>query len=147
MADFLLTVGCDGLSHFDKACRQLVSGRISSGVTIVLSDFLFKEGYEGALRRLVGANYDLYVIQVLSPQEIEPDLAGDLKLVDIEDADTAEITISSALIKYYKRNLAAYCSELKGLCTARGAAYVRATSSDSVELLVLDYLRRVGLLR
>lgn len=147
MAELLLTTECDGFSDFEKACRDVAAGRIGTGVTIVISDFLFKQGYESALRRLIGARYDLYVIQVLSPQEIEPDLAGDLKLLDIEDADLAEITVSSALIKYYKRNLAAYCNELKDFCSGRGAVYVQANSADSVETLVLNYLRRIQLLR
>ncbi len=147
MAELLLTTECDSFSDFEKACRDVAAGRIGTGVTIVISDFLFKQGYESALRRLIGARYDLYVIQVLSPQEIEPDLAGDLKLLDIEDADLAEITVSSALIKYYKRNLAAYCNELKDFCSGRGAVYVQANSADSVETLVLNYLRRIQLLR
>ena len=39
---------------------------------------------------------DVYVIHVLSAEEIEPDLQGDLRLVDCEDADVAEITVSGA---------------------------------------------------
>jgi len=147
MADFLLTADCDGPSLFEKSCRQLAAGRIGSGVTIVLSDFLFKESYDSGLRRLIGRHYDLYVIQVLSAQELSPDLSGELKLIDIEDADIAEITVSGALMKYYKRNLNAYCNELKDFCTRRDAVYVLANSVDSVELLVLNYLRRIRLLR
>ena len=147
MAELLLTTECDGFSDFEKACHDVAAGRIGSGVTIVISDFLFKQGYDAALRRLIGARYDLYVIQVLSPQEISPELTGDLKLLDIEDMDAAEITVSSALIKYYKRNLAAYCSELRDFCRHRDAAYVQANSADSVEALVLNYLRRIQLLR
>jgi len=147
MTEMLLTAECDGSSDFEKTCRDVAAGRIGSGVTIVISDFLFKQGYENALRRLIGARYDLYVIQVLSPQEISPELAGDLKLLDVEDADLAEITVSFALLKYYKRNLAAYCTELSDFCTHRGAIYVRANSADSIESLVLNYLRRVQLLR
>jgi uncharacterized protein (DUF58 family) len=147
MAELLLTTDCDGFSDFEKSCKDVAVGRIGSGVTIVISDFLFKQGYEAALRRLIGARYDLYVIQVLSPQEVSPELAGDLKLLDIEDADAAEITVSSTLVKYYQRNLAAYCNELRDFCTHRGAVYVRANSADSVESLVLNYLRRIHLLR
>jgi hypothetical protein len=147
MADFLLTAGCDGPSHFEKTCRQLSSGRIGSGINIVLSDFLYKENYDSALRRLIGRYYDLYVIQVLSAQELSPELSGELKLIDIEDTDMAEITVSSALMKYYKRNLNAYCNELKDFCTRRGAVYVLSNSADSVESLVLNYLRRIRLLR
>ncbi len=147
MAEFLLLSECDGISNFESACRQLAAGRIGSGVMIVLSDFLFKEGYNSGLRRLIGRQYDLYVIQVLSAQELSPKLAGDLKLIDIEDADAADITVSAALMKYYKRNLTAYCNELKDFCARRGAVYVLASSADSVEALVLNYLRRIRLLR
>ncbi len=147
MAECLLTTECDGLLNFDNSCRQLAAGRIGSGVMIVLSDFLFKEGYDSGLRRLIGRQYDLYAIQVLCPQELSPDLSGELKLIDIEDADAAEITVSAALSKYYKRNLTAYCNELKDFCTRRGAVYVLANSADSVESLVLNYLRRIRLLR
>jgi uncharacterized protein (DUF58 family) len=147
MAECLLTTECDGLSNFDDACRQLAAGRFGSGVMVVLSDFLFKEGYDSGLRRLIGRQYDLYAIQVLCPQELSPNLSGELKLIDIEDADAAEITVSAALSKYYKRNLTAYCNELKDFCTSRGAVYVLANSADSVESLVLNYLRRIRLLR
>ena len=147
MAECLLATDCDGISNFDDACRQLAAGRIGSGVMIVLSDFLFKEGYDSGLRRLIGRQYDLYAIQVLCPQELSPDLSGELKLIDIEGADAAEITVSAALSKYYKRNLTAYCNELKDFCTSRGAVYVLANSADSVESLVLNYLRRIRLLR
>lgn len=69
---------------------------------IVLNDFLFKEGYDAALRRLIGRQCDLCVIQGLTPQDILPDFGGDLKLIDIEDADVAEITASAAPAKYYR---------------------------------------------
>ncbi len=147
MAEYLLTTEFEGFSHFDNACRQLVSNRAGSGIMIVLSDFLFKEGYDSGLRRLIGRQYDLYAIQVLSREELTPGLTGDLKLLDIEDADTSEITVSSALLKYYKRNLNAFCNELKDFCRQRGAVYVLANSADSVESLVLNYLRRIRLLR
>ena len=147
IAELLLDAECDGMTDFDNVCKQLAASQASSGIMIIISDFFFKEGYESAMKRIIGRGYDLYAIQVLSPQEFEPEMAGDLKLIDIEDADVAEVTISNALIKYYKKNLSAYCNELKEFCVKRGASYVPARSSDSVELLVLNYLRRVRLLR
>lgn len=147
MAEFLLDAPCEGLSRFEKACRQVVANRIGSGVMIVLSDFLFKEGFQDGLRRLVSGRYDLYAIQMLSPQELRPDLSGDLKLLDVEDDDEAEVTISAALLDYYKRALAAYCNDLKAFCRSHGATYVLTDSGQPVEPLMLNYLRRRGLLR
>jgi len=146
LAEFLLTGEPGGVSDFDKACRQVVNARAGRGVMVVLSDFLFKSGFDQGLRRLISRSYDLFVVQVLSPQELEPELTGDLKLVDMEDGDQAEITISAPLLKYYKKNLAAYCNELKDFCSHRGARYVLARTSDSTESVVLNALRRGGLL-
>ena len=147
LAEFLLAGSAEGPSFFDKACRQMVAGRMGSGLMIVLSDFLFKEGFTDGLRRLISRKYDLYVVQVLGPQELEPEFSGDLRLVDVEDDDMAEVTLSAALLSYYKKNLTAYCNELKGFCTSRGATYPLANSADPVEALVLNYLRRIGMLR
>jgi uncharacterized protein (DUF58 family) len=147
MADYLLTARAGGHSNFAMTAKQLSSGRIGSGITIVLSDYFFKDGYEEGLRRLISPEYDLYVIQVLCNQEMSPDITGELKLIDVEDDDIAEVTVNAALLKYYKRNLEAYCSELKEFCIRRGAEYVLANAADSVESLVLNYLRRIHLLR
>ena len=147
MAEFLLNAESDGPSRFEKACKQLAAGRIGTGLMIVVSDFLFKEGYEEALRRLVSRHYDLYCIQMLSPQELNPPLQGDLRLIDVEDLDDAEVTMSAALLDYYKKNLAAYCNALQAFCRRRGATYALTNSAEPVEPLMLNYLRRRGLLR
>ena len=146
MAEFLLAQEPEGESRFEKAAKQVAADRLGSGVTVVLSDFLFKEGFEQGLKRLVSDRYDLAAIQVLSPQERRPDLSGDLKLVDVEDADTSEVTVSGALLKYYERTLAAFCNSLKDFCMRRGAVYVLTDSAQPVDKLVLEQLRRRQLL-
>jgi len=147
LAEFLLTVECRGTGAFDKACKQVVHDRMGSGVVVVLSDILFKEGYEEGLKRLLGRQYDVFVIQVLSPQEQHPTLSGDLKLVDIEDGDTAEITVNAALLKYYQRTLSAYCNGIQQFCLRHGAGYVLSGSDASPERLTLNTLRKTGLLK
>ncbi len=146
MAEFLLSTDAEGESDFNRSSRHIASSQTASGVMIVVSDFLLKEGFEEGLRRLIGRRNELYVIQLLSPQELAPDFSGDLKLVDVEDGDTSEITLSGALLDYYKRTLDAYCNDLKGFCTRRGAAYTLVSSGDSPERLVLTHLRNNGLL-
>ena len=56
------------------------------GIVVLISDLMDKNGYEAALRYLVSQRVDVYVIHVLSQEEIDPDVKGDLKLVDCEDA-------------------------------------------------------------
>ena len=44
-------------------------------------------------------------------------------------------------------DLAAYCSELKAFCRRRGATYALMNSGERIEPFILNYLRRIGLLR
>ena len=144
---FLGDVEADGSGNMSGACRQFAIRHPQRGVVLVLSDFMDKGGYETGLRYLIGRHYDLYCIQMLSPEEIEPTLAGDLRLVDVEDEDTAEVTISRALINRYKQNLSDYCQQLRDFCTRRGVSYMFTSTQVPFDQLVLSYLRKRGLLR
>ena len=117
------------------------------GVAIVLSDFLDKDGYEGGLRYLASRNLDVYAIQILSDEEVNPPYTGDLKLTDLEDGDEAEITISAPLLARYQATLAAYRGALNAFCTRRGMSYYFTSNQVPFEKLVLGYLRTRGLVR
>src|SRR5690606_11528931 len=88
-----------GAARFTEGCKRIALTRRGKGVMVVLSDMFIKEGYETGLRLLVGHGYDLFCIHVLSPQDVDPSIGGDLRLKDVEDGDTAEITISAPLLK------------------------------------------------
>jgi hypothetical protein len=135
-----------GTSDLAAACKRFALANRRKGVCVVLSDFFDKGGYENGLRYVAGGNYDLFCVQTLAPQEIEPDLQGDLKLKDIEDDDEAEVSITQPLIKQYKATLNAYCLALKDYVTRRGGTYLFTSTAVPFDTLVLNYLRERGLL-
>ena len=147
LASWICSLRPDGGSNFTDACTRIALSRRGKGVMIVLSDFFIKEGYEDGLRLLMGRGYDVFCLQVLSPQEIEPDITGDLRLRDVEDADHAEVTISAPLLKRYKANLAAYRDQLRAFCARRDMTLLTVRSDTPIDVLLLDYLRRRGVLR
>ncbi len=147
MGEWLCRLHAAGSSDFSEHAKRVALTRQGKGVMVVLSDFMFKEGYERGLRYLVGRGYDLVLIQVLSPQEVEPSLGGDLRLRDVEDGDRAEVTITAPLLKRYKANLQAYCDGLASFCARREIAYLRVQSDLDIDVLLLDYLRTRGVLR
>jgi uncharacterized protein (DUF58 family) len=146
MIDFIQKLEPSGASHFTESCRKFALQHRQKGVCLVLSDFFIKEGFEAGLRYVAGGKYDLFCVQTLSPQEIEPDLQGDLKLRDIEDDDMAEVSITQPLVKQYKANLNAYCLALKDFVTRRGGTYLFTSTAVPFDTLVLNYLRERGLL-
>lgn len=136
-----------GATSFQDSCRQIALARSGKGVMIIFSDFLFKEGYEQGLRYLAGRGFDVVCVQVLSPQELDPTITGDLRLRDAEDGDRAEITVSGPLLKRYRATLAAYCDELRQFCGSRDMMHIAVPSDTPIETLLLDHLRRRGVLR
>ena len=146
MIDFVEKLKPGGPSHLAEACKKFALGHRQKGVCVVLSDFFDKGGYEDGLRYVAGGKYDLFCVQCLAPQEIEPDLQGDLKLRDIEDDDMAEVSIAQPLLKQYKSNLNAYCLSLKDYVTRRGGTYLFTSTAVPFDTLVLNYLRERGLL-
>ena len=117
------------------------------GILVLITDLMDKAGYESALRYLLAQQMDVYVIQVLSQEEVEPELKGDLRLVDCEDSDVAEITVSRPLLDRYKRTLAAFVDGAREFSTRRGMSYLLANTNVPIETLVGNYLRRRGLVR
>jgi uncharacterized protein (DUF58 family) len=117
------------------------------GVVVLISDLMDKNGFEAGLRYLVAQQMDVYVIQVLSQEELEPDVKGDLKLVDCEDQDEAEISVSAPLLARYKATLNAFTSGAKEFCAKRGMNYLLANNQTPVKDLIANYLRRRGLVR
>ena len=147
LMDFLKKLEPAGPSDLRQALRTFSLKCSGKGIVVLLSDMMDKGGYEEALRYLVARQLDIYVIQILSQEEIEPPVVGDLKLTDIEDDDVAEVTVSGPLLKRYKQNLAAYRAALHEFCTRRGVSYLFTSNQVPFDRLVLTYLRQRGLVR
>ncbi len=147
IVQYLDRLEASGNSDLTSAAREFAIRHAGKGVVVVISDFLDKRGYQDALRYLLARNMDIYVIHILSQEEVEPDLVGDLRLVDAEDDEMAEVTMSAPLLKRYKDTLNAFVGGLKEWCTSRGITYIFTTNQHPFDKLVLNYLRQRGLVK
>ncbi len=132
-----------------RGCRDFAMERRLSGIVVFISDFFDRSGFESALRYLLsgGSQSEVFVLHILAPQEIEPAIAGDLKLVDLEDGVEADVSISAPLLKSYRRNLESFRAGIKEFATRRGMNYAFSSTAVPFQSLILDYLRARGLLR
>jgi uncharacterized protein (DUF58 family) len=129
-----------GVKHFCLRNR-------GKGIVVLLSDLMDKQGFEAGLKMLATQEMDVYVLHLLAPEELEPDLKGDLQLVDCEDQDVADITVSRPLLDRYQRTLAAFVASARECCTRRGMHYLLVRTGTPLETLVAGYLRQRGLVR
>jgi uncharacterized protein (DUF58 family) len=130
-----------------EGVRSFCLRNSGKGILVLITDLMDKEGYEKALRFLVAQQMDVYVLHVLCPEELNPDIKGDLKLIDCEDEDIAEVTVSRPLLDKYKRTLASFLDGAREFCTRRGMSYLMTSTETPVETLVANYLRKRGLVR
>lgn len=145
-------------ADFTDALRTVALSRQGKGVMLLLTDFLIPGGYEDGLRYLAGSRgFDTYCLQVLSPGEIDPEaerdeslgsgVVGDVRLTDIETGAAAEVTVTAALLKQYRRTLERYCDDLAAWCAAREMKHLLIRSDADVQTLVINQLRAIGMLR
>ena len=145
--EYLQQIESTGGTSLAEGVKSFCLRNSGKGIVVLISDLMDKSGYENALRYLLAQQMDVYVIQTLSAEELDPDVKGDLKLVDVEDGDMAEITASAPLLKRYRQTLNAFVDGARQFCTRRGMNYVLASNQVPVDQLVANYLRKRGLVR
>ena len=145
--EFLSSIGPGdetALLNSFKAFAQSTSGK---GMAIVISDFYDFAGYEEAFRQLFARDFEVLAIHVLSPEELKPEHQGDIRLVDCEFGLTTDVSMGRSISDLYERTLGAFCNGLKDHIIARGGYYLLASTESPFERLVLDVLRRKGIVR
>ena len=147
MLDYLDSLEIGPAISLSEGIRNFCIRNSGKGIVVLLSDLMEKTGYESALKYLLAQQMDIFVIQILAQEEMEPEIAGDLRLIDCEDADEVEVTASGPLLKRYRQTLAAFVNGAQEYCTRRGMNYALANNTVPVEQLVGGYLRQRGLVR
>src|SRR5437762_148911 len=113
-----------GRTPFAAAVRQLLGRPGPRGLTVVISDLLTPE-WEAGLRHLPARGGDLVVVHVLAPEDLVPEPAGDVELVDRETGHRVEVTLTQGAVAEYRRLAAAWADDVAARCHQAGAAYTR----------------------
>lgn len=131
----------------DVAClRTYGQYRRGPGIAIVFSDFMTDSDWRAGLRALRAAGQEVTVIQILSPEEVEPSLRGDWKLIDAESGSATEVTLSAHMLRTYAQALERHTSALTEFCRREGIAFVRMTSDVDLAGTIITDLQAVGVL-
>jgi len=145
--DFLDKLVPDGQTDISAAMHDVAMRARGRGVVIVISDFMDFNGFEAGLRALFGRNFEVLVIHTLSPEELEPELAGDVRLVDVEFGMQTDISVGRSLMEGYKKTVKVFCDGIREYTVNRGGNYVLTSTALPFDRLVLDVLCRKGMLR
>ena len=134
-------------ASLEECLKNFTLRNSGKGIVVLISDLMDKAGFESALRYLVARDLDIYLIHVLSQEEIDPEIQGDLRLVDCEDGNVTEISVSRRLLDKYRQTLAAFLQRARDFCSRRGIVYMMTGTDRPVDQLVAKYLRQRGLVK
>ena len=121
-----------------RHAAAMLSGR---GVLVLISDLLDPQA-DRVIRELAATGSELIVLHALSPDELDPVIEGDLRLVDSETGDGIDVTVDLATLDDYKARLAAWQAGLEDLAQKRRASYVPVSTDVPLADLVFAELRR-----
>jgi hypothetical protein len=142
-----------GETDLEKAIIGCPSHGYNDGLTVIISDFLSDTNWKKAVDFLLFRRRQVMVIQVLSPEEIDPfnfsgrTMLRDSESEDISDGKNMKMRITRAHMKAYKEALNWFIDDIKAYCNKRGCIFISANCSEPVERLLFGKLLATGTIR
>lgn len=118
-----------------------------AGLAFLISDLFSPESLQDGLIHLAGRGYEIHVLHLLSPDELDPPLAGDLRLIDSESGEGMEISVDGSMRELYRHRLDLWREELRQECARRNASYKLLVTAVDWDRVVLYELRRSGVVK
>ncbi len=135
-----------GEIDFHREARQFSKVNKRPGLLILISDFLFPGGYEAGLKHLQGQGHEIILLQTLTPEELDPSLNGDLRLVDIETGASQNVSVTPWIRNLYIERVKVWQSEIREFCNRRQIRYFNLNASEAWDHFLLYEMRRSGAL-
>ncbi len=126
--------------------RQHAVSHPRGGLMVICSDLLAPDGLAEALATLAPPRWQVLVLHMLSPDDLQPSTEGPLELEDSETGQRMEIILDDETLAAYRKSVAHWREGLAKACTRRGATYAPIMSNWPLEQQVVPYLRSRRLL-
>lgn len=117
------------------------------GLLVVISDLLHNQDLQSALRTFQAPRWQVLVLHVLHPDELRPDITGDIDLEDSETEARLPLLADARSLAAYEAAVQRWCKEIESGCARYNQMYARLTTDMSLERAALPYLRQRELLR
>lgn len=145
--DFLEATEPGGDTPLEEGIDALLHEHRGRGVVVVLSDYLTTGDLHRAGNATFSRGLEIFGLQILGPTEIDPDVAGDLRLIDCETAEHLDVSSAAQLMSVYQEHRKAYTRHLGRLCRQRGGRFLALAADEPLDQVLFDRLRREGWLR
>lgn len=127
-------------TKFDKPFEKFGEHINRRGLVVVISDFYCDvDKLLAGVRPLAWQGQDVILFQVLDEQELEPDVASNVLLEDLETGNAVEVT-PAFMRDTYPERMRLHIDSLAKAAAGIGADHVLVRSSDSLDQALRNYL-------
>ncbi len=160
VADFPLTRGkARVLSLLEFLEQQTASGEATNlsdlvtafvhrtqrpGLAIVVSDFFDPQGYQSAIDKLRHHQFEPRLVQVHDATEADPQLLGDVELLDVESNELRKLTVTERNLAQYRQAFADFLASIRTYCGRYGLHETIARTDEPFDELILGMMRLHG---
>ena len=141
---YLAGLEATGTTTSTARLRQL-RHETRGGLLVIVSDLLHSadilEGTTAALAPFHPPRWQVLLLHLLHPEELRPDLIGDVELVDSESGGRLAMEADDDALAHYGNAVEAWCAELAHACDRRNIMYARLTTDMLLERAALPYLQ------
>ena len=140
-----------GDSDISKAITSCHNTGSNDGLTVIISDFFTKSDWKKAVDYLTYKKRQVLLLQVMTPDEIEPVYNGRLNLIDSEAEDLADprnmkLRITRSLQLAYQEALTDFKEDIRAFCVSRGAEFLSIDTEQKIEKTLFGELLKVGIM-
>jgi uncharacterized protein (DUF58 family) len=146
MFTFLESLRPEGRTDLNRGLRDYAFAGVRPGLAFLISDLFSPGGFQEGLAQLRGRGFEVAILHLLSPDESDPPLAGDLRLVDVESGVTQEVSLDPGMRDLYRQRVQDWLGEIQADCLKRGIRYLSIDTAIPWDKVVLQEMRRAYLL-
>lgn len=142
------------LQEINKQTSPSASG--GKGLIVFISDLMSQSGIDEhsdipaihkGFQRFINRGFEVNIIHLLAPSEIEIKLTGWTKLKDAETGKSRTLFINQAVKDNYCQELNKFIEDWKSFCLKHNIRYFHIKTDTPLETTILNFLRKGGLLK
>lgn len=137
----------NGTTDLTAAIEAFSTENPTAGMVFIISDFLDPNGLLTGVRLLAGRKFAVQGIHLVAPQELTPDVAGDIELEDLETGKRLRMATRRDTMQRFHAFFEEHCANVRGELAKYGARYLRLSSDQSLDEVLFTRLPKEGVLR
>lgn len=117
------------------------------GLAVVVSDLYDPGGYERGLDILRHHRYEPHLVQIYDRKEAEPNLRGELELLDIESGGIRKVTVTERSLRQYREIFDTFLEKVRRYGSTYGLGCTQTSTEIPFDELILKMMRTAGAIR